>query len=89
MTTKSPSRKHVIISISNDNNAKFIKNSFTYITNINRALRNMKFEILVNFIHSDLFYRSLNNMSRIQTISTPFKLKFLVYYLNRYLGYSK
>jgi len=89
MTTKSPSRKHVIISISNDNNVKFIKNSFTHITNINRALRNMKFEILVNFIHSDLFYRSLNNISRIQTILTPFKLKFLVYYLNRYLGYSK
>jgi len=53
MTTKGPLRKHVIIPMSNDNNAKFMKNSSAYVANINKALRNVKSEILVNFIHSD------------------------------------
>ena len=35
MTTKGPSRKQVIIPISNDNITKFIKNSSLYIVNIN------------------------------------------------------
>ena len=50
MTIKGPSRKHVIISISNNNNMKFIKNSSIHVANINRALRNVKFEVLVDFI---------------------------------------
>ena len=53
MTTKDPLRKHVIISMSNNNNAKFMRNLFTHITNINRALRNTKLEVLVDFICSD------------------------------------
>ena len=51
---KSPSRKHVIIPMGNDNNARFMKNPSAHITNINRALRNVKSEVLVDFIHSDL-----------------------------------
>ena len=50
---KGPSRKHIIIPISNDNNSKFMKNSSAHITNINRAPRNVKSEVLVDFIHSD------------------------------------
>ena len=50
MTIKGLSRKHVIISISNNNNMKFIKNSSIHVANINRALRNVKFEVLVDFI---------------------------------------
>ena len=53
MITKGPSRKQVIIPMSNDNNAKFMRNSATHITNINRSLKNAKSEILVDFIHSD------------------------------------
>ena len=53
MTTKGPSRKHVIVSMSNDNNAKFMRNLSTHIANINRALRNAKLEVLVDFICSD------------------------------------
>ena len=54
MTTKGPSRKHIIIiPMSNDNNSKFMKNSFVHVANINRALKNVKSEVLVNFIHSD------------------------------------
>ena len=50
---KGPSKKHIIIPMSNDNNAKFVRNSSTYIANINRALRNAKSEVLVDFICLD------------------------------------
>ena len=53
MTMKGPSRKHIIIPMSNNNIIKFMRNSLTHVTNINRALRNLKSEILVNFICSD------------------------------------
>jgi len=54
MTTKGPSRKQIIISMSNNNNNLFIKNSMTHITNINRLLRNAKSEVAVDFIRSNL-----------------------------------
>ena len=50
---KGPSRKHIIIPMSNNNIVKFMRNSSAHIANINRALRNAKCEILVDFIHSD------------------------------------
>ena len=39
--------------MSNNNNSKFMKNFSVHIANINRALRNAKSEVLVDFIHSD------------------------------------
>ena len=53
MTTKGPFIKHVITPMSNNNNIKFMRNSLTYIANINRTLRNMKSKVLVDFICSD------------------------------------
>ena len=53
MTTKGLLRKHIIIPMSNDNNAKFMKNSLVHVANINRALRNIKSEVLTDFICSD------------------------------------
>ena len=53
ITMKGPSRKHVIIPINNNNNTKFMRNSSAHVTNINRALRNAKSEVLVDFIYSD------------------------------------
>ena len=53
MTTKDPSRKRVIISMSSENNNNFMKNSTTHIANINRLLRNAKSEVLVDYICSD------------------------------------
>jgi len=50
---KGLSRKQVIIPMGNDNNVKFMKNSLIYVTNINRNLRNVKSEVLVDFIRSD------------------------------------
>jgi len=50
MTTKDPSRKHIIIPMSSKNITKFMKNSSLYVTNINKSLRNVKSGVLVDFI---------------------------------------
>ena len=49
MTTKGSSRKQVIIPISNDNKAKFMESSNAHITNLNRALKNIKSEVMADF----------------------------------------
>ena len=53
MTTKEPSRKQIIIPISNNNNKTFMKNSAAHVANINRLLRNAKSEVAVDYIRSD------------------------------------
>ena len=53
MTTKSLSRKQVIISISNNNKVKFIEDSCTHVFNLNRALKNIKSDIMVDFIYQE------------------------------------
>ena len=52
MTTKGPLRKQVIILMNSDNIVKFMKESLLHVSNINRALKNVKSEVLVNFIRS-------------------------------------
>jgi len=51
MTTKGPSYKQVIIPISTDNANKFVKDSSIHIANINRTLKNVKLDVMANFIH--------------------------------------
>jgi len=51
MTTKGPSHKQVIILISTDNANKFVKDSSIHIANINRALKNIKSDVMANLIH--------------------------------------
>ena len=53
MMTKGPSRKQVIIPMSKENNSAFMKNSSLHVANINRQLRNVKSEVLVDYIRSD------------------------------------
>ena len=53
MTMKGPSRKQIIVLMSNDNNNAFMKNSVAHVTNINRLLRNAKLDVAVDFIWSD------------------------------------
>ena len=54
MTTKSLSRKQVIVPMSNDNKAKFMASLSKYITNINRSLKNIKSEVMTNFVYINL-----------------------------------
>ena len=53
MTTKSSSRKQIIIPIGNYNKSKFIASLNLYITNLNSTLRNIKSEVIANFIQAD------------------------------------
>ena len=53
MTTKGLLRKQVIIPIGKENISNFMKNSLLHVTNINKLLRNAKYEVLVDFIHLD------------------------------------
>ena len=50
MLIKRPSRKQVIILISNNNRNKFIANLSAHIININRILKNIKLEVKTNFV---------------------------------------
>ena len=53
MMTKRPSRKQVIIPISNENKARFMKSSSKHIANLNRALKNIKLDIIADFVYMD------------------------------------
>ena len=54
MTTKGMFRKQVIIPMNNTNKNNFIKESSAHITNMNRALKNLKIDVMINFIQQDL-----------------------------------
>ena len=53
MTTKGPSQKQVIIPINNEVAKRYLKNVSTHIININYVLKNIKSNIITNFIHVD------------------------------------
>ena len=53
MTTKDPSRKKVIIPMSSDITKEFIKSSSMHVTNINCALKTIKFNTIADFICVD------------------------------------
>ena len=53
MTMKDPSRKQVIIPMSKENVDNILATANKYIVNINRALKNIKSNVMVDFIHSE------------------------------------
>jgi len=50
MTTKGLSRKQVIVPINKENKKNFMEESSAHVTNMNRMLKNIKSEIMVNFV---------------------------------------
>jgi len=50
MTIKGLSRKQVIVPMNNDNKMSFIEDSSNHVTNLNRTLKNIKSDIMVDFI---------------------------------------
>jgi len=50
MTTKDLFRKQVIIPMNNVNKENFIEENSAHITNMNRALKNIKTKVMVNFV---------------------------------------
>ena len=53
ITTKDLLRRQVIILISTNNIPKFMSLSGEHISNINRILRNIKSEVMADFVHTD------------------------------------
>ena len=50
MTTRSPFRNQIIVSMYDINKKFFMEKSSAYVTNMNRVLKNIKTEIMVNFV---------------------------------------
>jgi len=50
ITTKGFSKRQIIVFISNDNSLKFITLFSLYIANLNKALKNIKSDIMANFV---------------------------------------
>jgi len=50
MTTKKPSRRQIIVPMSNNNKLKFMTLSNVHITNLNRVLKNIKSDVMADFI---------------------------------------
>ena len=50
MTTKGSLHKQVIIPMNEKNAINFVKDSGTHVTNINRNLKNIKLDVIANFI---------------------------------------
>ena len=57
MTTKGLSHKQIIIPMSSNNIKIFMVTSNDHVTNINQLLKNIKSDIVIDFIHPD--YRGL------------------------------
>ena len=53
MTTKGSSWKQVIVSMNTTNTNNFMNDSSTHVTNINRVLKNIKSEVMADFIHME------------------------------------
>ena len=51
MTTKRPLHKQIIVPINNKTAKKYLKNSSTHIISINCALKNIKLNLMADFIH--------------------------------------
>jgi len=53
MTTKKPSRRQILVSMSSSNSAKIMAISSKHITNINRVLKIIKSDVMADFICTD------------------------------------
>ena len=51
MITKGPFQKQVIVPMNTTNTNNFINDSSTHVASINRVLKNIKSEVMANFIH--------------------------------------
>jgi len=78
MTTKGPFRKQIIVLMGNNNKAKFIASSSAHITNINSALRNIKSNIMADFVRTNqhgiiIMMNKVISMTDLQTIENYIK----------------
>lgn len=55
LTTKEPSWRQIIIPMGNGNKVKFMISSNLYITNLNRVLKNIKSDVMADFVRLDQY----------------------------------
>jgi len=79
MTTKGPSRKQVIVPMSNNNTISFTKNSALHVAHINRLLRNAKSDIVVDFIRSN----PIGPVIVTNKVANQFNLQIISQYIKR------
>ena len=77
MTTNRPSHKQIIVSMSIDNANKFVKESSIHITNINRTLKNIKSDVIADFIH----VKNKGVVISINKIASPLDLQSIEKYI--------
>ena len=53
MTTKGPSYKQIVVFMGKDNANKFMAFASNHITNINRALKNIKSDVLADYVQQE------------------------------------
>ena len=53
MTTKDSSHKQIIVPIGNDNKTKFMASFSNHIVNLSRALKNIKLNIMADYVCSE------------------------------------
>jgi len=53
MTIKGPLHKQIIVPMDKDNANKFMASASNHITNINRALKNIKLDVLVDYVQQE------------------------------------
>ena len=74
MTTKGSSRRQIIVHIDNDYILNFIKSFGSYITNLNRTFKNIKSEIMADFIQSDQ-HRIIITTNKITLLSNLYTIE--------------
>ena len=78
MMTKGLFRKQMIIPISNENKVRFMESSNKYIANLNRVLKNIKLDIMANFVCID----QAGIMIVINKATTSYDLQTIKKYVN-------
>jgi len=78
ITIKEPSKKQIIVPIGNNNKAKFIAFSSTHITNITSVLKNIKSNMMTNFVRTDqhsiiILINKITSTANLQTIENYIK----------------
>ena len=53
MTMKEPLRKQVIVPMDDENKDKFMEASSSHITNLNWALKDIKSDVIADFVYSE------------------------------------
>ena len=78
MTIKGPSQKQIIVPINKDNANKFMASASNHIANINKALKNIKLDVLADYVQQEstgvtIIIYKVASPSNLQTIENVVK----------------